>query len=152
MERCRLWGFSCNTFRPWHFCTLFYVPRYIPVSLGLYYKGTWLQYVFYCCVKIVWVLIMLNWFMVYLSGLLYPSTFLSIHSINFWEFNIKIPTKKSQFIYLKIIAIYTWTICNFVLYFPSSLNVLSYSQNLKRKKMKRKKYKEENKKIHNEEM
>ena len=44
----------------------------------------------------------MNWFVVF-SGLLYPSTFLYIPSINFWEFDIETPIK--ILIYLKIIII-----------------------------------------------
>ena len=33
------------------------------------------------------------------SSLLYPSTFLYIHSVNFWEFDIETPTK--NLIYFK---------------------------------------------------
>ena len=54
------------------------------------------------------------------SGLLYPSTFPSIHSITFWEFDIETPTKILIYL-LKIIIICSQIICNLVLYFPSLL-------------------------------
>ena len=57
---------------------------------------------------------MLNLF----SGLLYPTS-LYIHSVNFREFDTETPTK--DIIYLKIIIVYSGTICNLVLYFLSHL-------------------------------
>ena len=63
-----------------------------PVSSYLYSVGTWIEFVSHCYVKIVQILIILNWFTV-LFSLIYASTCLYIHSINFWEFDIKTPTK-----------------------------------------------------------
>ena len=53
-----------NTFRPWKFCTLFYIPGYVPMCSSLQSMGTWVEFVSCCCVKIVQILIMLNWLIV----------------------------------------------------------------------------------------
>ena len=53
-----------STFRPWNFCTLFHVPGYVPMCCSLQSMGTWVEFVSYCCVKIVQILIMLNWLIV----------------------------------------------------------------------------------------
>ena len=85
------------------------------------------------CVKTVFILIRLKWFTVLFRSTI-PSTFLSIPLI--FEFDIETPTKKILICLLKkIIVLYSGTICNFALYFPSlPLNVLSYFHNLKNKK------------------
>ena len=53
-----------NIFRPWNFCTLFYVPGYVLESSSLESMGIWIEFVSCCCVKIVEILIMLNCFIV----------------------------------------------------------------------------------------
>ena len=45
--------YNFNTFRLWHFCTLFYVPGCIPVSPGLSSMRGWIKFVSYWCVKMV---------------------------------------------------------------------------------------------------
>ena len=39
---------------------LFYVPGHVPVSPNLQSMGTWIEFISYCCVKIVYILIMLK--------------------------------------------------------------------------------------------
>ena len=76
---------------------------------------------------------MLNWFIVRFR----PSTFLCIHSINLWEFDIAIPTKNLNLFTLKNCNIYSGTICNFVLYFLSLLQMCYHTFLIsKRKKEK----------------
>ena len=43
--------YDFTTFRSWHFCTLFHVPGYVPVSPGLQSMGAWIEFVSYCCVR-----------------------------------------------------------------------------------------------------
>ena len=43
--------YDFNTCRPWHFCTSLYVPRYVPVTLGLQSMVTRIQFVSCCRVK-----------------------------------------------------------------------------------------------------
>ena len=38
-------------FRPWNFCTLFYVSGYVPVTPSLLSMRTWIEFVSYCCVS-----------------------------------------------------------------------------------------------------
>ena len=46
----------------------------------------------------------MNWFIVIFRST-YPFTFLSIHAINFWEFDIEIPTKNLNLSTLKIVVV-----------------------------------------------
>ena len=64
---------------------------YAPVSPDLQCLGTWIEFVSCCgCANGI----NLNYVgLVHVSGLPYPSTFLSIHSVNFWVFDIETPTK-----------------------------------------------------------
>lgn len=119
--------YDFNTFRPWNF-----VPCFMPMDMFecLLVCNLWIE--FASCVKIVLVLIMLNWFIVLLR-----STFLSIQSIDFWEFDIEISTK-NFYLLKKLIVIYNVTICNFVIS-KSPINVLSHFNNLKNLKKSRRK-------------
>ena len=80
---------------------------------------------------------MLNWFMMLLRSTI-SFTFLSIHSINFESLILKHQLKKNLNLSTqKITVIYSGTICNCVLCFPSLLvKVLSYFHNLKNEKDK----------------
>ena len=65
-----------------------------------------LEFVSCYCVKIVSILIMLNWFIVLFSSAIF--FYVSIYSINFWEFDIETPTK-NFYLLKKIIVIYSGT-------------------------------------------
>ena len=67
----------------------------------------------------------------------------SVHSINFLSLILKLQLKKILICLLKkIFVLYSGTICNLALYFPSlPLNVLSYFHNLKNRKERKKKSK-----------
>ena len=59
------------------------------------------------------------------SGLLYTSTFLSIHPIIFWEFDIENPTKILIYLLKKITVIHRGTMLFCSVFSKSAVNVLS---------------------------
>ena len=81
-----------NTFRPWNFCTLFYVSGYVS-QLTVYGNWNRICILLLCeiCINLSYVeSVLLNQFF---SGLLYPSTSLYIYSINFLCLILKLKLK-----------------------------------------------------------